>query len=335
MTVWMRPRVRPQPFARSSKLAVPGLDAHPGRVRRALVLLPALAIASAACATATGSAATTAQAPTPPPATASAEPVPSSAPSGAVAPTFLLEVATEGGFINPAASIGAIPRLVVESDGRILTPAVDAQPVLAPAITVRDVGPAGASAIVDAIKAAGLDAEASGGIAADTGSTVFTVNLDGTEVVSRFATGGMGGVGGPGGPGGPGGHEPGASDAPGTPGAAAFELLARLTDPTVAWAGTTGSPATFAPAGYRIWVAPAADAGPSSVPWPLAGDPSAFGGPAAASFGVDGLRSGVVRGTDVAAIAPLLAAAPGTTATAAGRSWQVWVRPLLPDELGA
>jgi hypothetical protein len=43
---------------------------------------------------------------------------PSAARSTEPAPALLLEVASEGGFINPSANIGALPMVVVDSDGR-------------------------------------------------------------------------------------------------------------------------------------------------------------------------------------------------------------------------
>lgn len=76
-------------------------------------------------------------------------------------------------------------------------------------------------------------------------------------------------------------------------------------------------------------------AGANRAPWPLAADPSAFGAPAAASLGVDGLRSGVVVGAEAATLAGALAtAAAGTTLTANGVGYRVWIEPLLPVELG-
>ena len=51
--------------------------------------------------------------------------------------------------------------------------------------------------------------------------------------------------------------------------------------------------------------------------------------------GIAGLRMGVVAGADAAKVGPLLAAATQLTAfTSAGESYTLFVRPLLPDELG-
>ena len=88
---------------------------------------------------------------------------------------------------------------LMDDDGRIYTPGAPAgetQP-LVPPVDVRDVGATGAAAIRDAIATAGLDQEepGGGGIAADTGTTVFTALVDGNMVVNRFVAAGPGGPG--------------------------------------------------------------------------------------------------------------------------------------------
>jgi hypothetical protein len=235
-----------------------------------------------------------------------------------------MRVTSEGGFIGPSATLAALASVVVYADGRIFTPAaVDAiypGPLLQ-GFTVRDVGPAGAAAILEAIRAAGLDkAVDDTGIVADTGTTVFSIVIDGQTITSRF------GVMGPGRPGG----DPAA--------AAALELLGRLTDPTETW-GVSSAPATlYVPTAYRIFVAPgapAADPSASQGPmaWPLATPLDAFGIPAVPDRGISGLRTGVVSGADAAALAPFLATANLLTPiTSGGQSYTLYVRPLLPDE---
>ncbi len=260
---------------------------------------------------------------------------PSAAPTGVPAPELLLEVTSEGGFINPSANIGALPLVVVDSDGRIYTPgsstAEGPAPLVAP-VDVRDVGADGAAAILDAIRTAGLDREGSGGgVVADTGSAVFTVVIDGNTIVSRFAN--SGGPGLPGGAGGPG--------APGSdgPGAAAFDLLGRLTDPTVSWGSAPASPVPYVPAGYRIYDAPvesATEDGGTPIPWPLPTDLASFGTPAVPDLGVPGLRSGIATGDAAATLTPVLASASVTTAfISSGQAYSLWVRPLFPDELAS
>jgi hypothetical protein len=264
---------------------------------------------------------------------------PSSAPSATVVPTpsgagvaLLLKVTSEGGFINPAATLAALPTVAVYSDGRIMTPGpVDAifpGPLVAP-VAVRDVGPAGAAAILDAIRTAGLDKPAQGdpGIAVDSGTNVFTVVVDGVTTTSRYAGGGP--AGGPG---------PVASGDEGR--TAALALLDRLLDPAEAWGAATAPESTYQPLGYRIFVAPGAPAtdgnvtGPP-VAWPLTTPLSGFGTLATPDRGIPGLRQGALLGADAAAVGPVLQRATSqTTFTSDGSPFTLYVRALLPDELG-
>jgi len=301
---------------------------------RLVVLATVGVIALGACSPATA-------APTASPASASS--VPSSAPSSSAAPslvasaapspspsqaaTLLLEVRTGGGFINPAAGIGALPTVVVDTTGRIYTPglAPDGSNPLIPVVAVRDTGATGGAAILAAAKAAGLvDGTGGGGVMADTGAAIFTLEVNGTEVVTKVAGGGPGG-----GPGGPG--------ASGKPGAAALEFLTKLTDPTTPWGGASAPATTYAPTEYRVWVAPDASlaGGATNAPWPLTADLATFGTSAATNLGVDGLRSGVVSGADAVTLATALAKIEsGTDLTAKGAQYRVWVEPLLPVAVG-
>ncbi len=311
-----------------------------------ITLIAATTLLVAACAVASPSASPPGASSGPVP--AATGPTPSGSPSTG-ASALLIEVTTEGGFINPIASLGAVPQVVVEADGRLFTPGSPGGPAVAPLVTpvnVRDLGPVGAAAIQAAIRDAGLDREGpGGGIAADTGSTVFTVELGGDTIVNRFAAGG--GPGGPGLPGGPegaggtGGAAGGSAGASGDagPAAAAFALLSRLTDPTETWGGGAAPATPYRPAGFRVYVAPAgppADAasGAPAVARPLEVDLAGFGVPAVPDLGTPGLRSGIVLGDDAARLAVIADTLPaGTPFTWAGRSWQVWIRPLLPNEL--
>ena len=117
--------------------------------------------------------------------------------------------------------------------------------------------------------------------------------------------------------------------------AAAFDMLASLTDPTVAWGGSAPSAVPYAPAGYRLYVAPAsADATGARVAWPLATPLAAFGRPAVPDFGVSGLRTGVVLGADAATLGKAIGTATADTLLTSDGAWSVWARPLFPDELG-
>ena len=291
----------------------------------------ALAVLATACSATPGPVATA----TPPPSAGpSASVAPSSEPT-ALPASLLLQGTSEGGFINPAATLAVLPTVTVYTDGRILTPApVDAiapGPLL-PTLNVRDVGSAGAASILAAIRTVGLDKPATGGpgIPADAGTNVFTVVVDGTTTTSRFAGGGPGGpvIGGVGGSGDP-------------EKAAALDLLTRLLDAAQTWGGPAAPDRPYTPTGYRIFVGPAnpqpdASAGSAAVAWPLATPLAAFGTPAVPDRGIAGLRQGVALGADAAALTPLLTrATTETTFTSGGTSYTLYVRPLLPDESGS
>lgn len=274
----------------------------------------------------------------PAPATGSPGPSASSGPSAspdatstpAAKAVVLLQVSSEGGFINPSASLAALPTVVVYADGRVLTqaaPPQDNPDPLLPRVSVRDLGSTGAAAIFAAIQAAGLDKPSTEdpGVSADSGVSVFAVAADGAVVTTRFAANGPG----PGLPGGGGGGSPERT--------AAFDLLNRLLDTTDAWGGPAAPESAYAPLGYRVFVAPGAapDPGaPASVAWPLAAGLADFGTPAVPDRGVTGLRSGVVLGPDAVTLGPVLdAAVAGTTFTSGGATFMAWIRPLLPHEL--
>lgn len=270
-----------------------------------------------------------------PSAVSSARPSLAASPSpsaSAVPAQLLLKVTTEGGFINPSATLAALPTVAVYADGRILTPAVvaaDPPPLVTP-IDVRDVGPSGATAILAAIKAAGLDktSSAAPGVPGDSGTSVFTAVVDGAATTTRFGGGGQPAPG-----------RPGQSAAGDPAQQAALALLARLTDPTETWGSTAARQSTFVPLGYRVYVGPAVTTPPASaqpsIPWPLATPLGGFGTPAVPDRGVPGLRQGVVLGADAARLAPVLRSANAlSTFSAGGTSYSLWVRPLLPDEIG-
>lgn len=275
--------------------------------------------------------------------TISGSPTPIDNPSRSVAPsaspiaspaaaTLLLKVTSEGGFINPAAGIAALPTVAVYTDGRILSPgivpAVYPGPLVMP-LAVHDVGAAGAAAIVAAIQQAGLDKPATSGpgVPGDSGTSVFTIVIDGATTTSRFA-GGQ-----PGQPGGP----VASGDAER---AAAFALLDRLLDPTDTWGGPPTQESLYVPTGYLVFVAPS---GPPSDPqvsqspaaWPLSTPLGGFGSPATPDRGIAGLRQGAVVGQDAVTLGPVLTRATALTAfTSAGAAYTLYVRPLLPDEAG-
>jgi hypothetical protein len=148
--------------------------------------------------------------------------------------------------------------------------------------------------------------------------TVFTVQIDGQDVVNRVAD-----TGGPAGPG-----HPGASPNP------AIDLLNRLLDPAETWGAADVAAAAFTPTAYKIYVAPTTQAEVPSAEWPLATDLAEFGSPSTPDFGVTGLRTGVVLGDEATALGEALGSASvDTQISSNGKLYQVWIRPLLPPEL--
>ncbi len=277
-------------------------------------LLALVALLVAACgAPAPSPSPTPAPTPTPGPTT---PPTPAPTPSP-LAALRLLEVTTEGGFIGPAARLGQLPTVVVDTDGKIYMQAFDDSGAshLIPAVDVRDVGADGAAAITQAIHDAALDQNGDdGGAPGDTGVTIFTVELNGEQYVNRVVASG---------PGRPGGASP------------AIDLLNRLLDATDSWGASDATSSTYEPVAYRVYVAATDSAGSVTMDWPLATAPDQFGSPATPDFGVTGLRSGIILGDDASAFAAAVAgAASQETFIFSGHSYQVWVRPLLPDELG-
>jgi len=308
-------------------------------MRASMVLLP-LVLVVAACSTAAGpptAAPPTAAPPTAAPpssgppssgASPSTEPSASGSPSGAAA--LLLEVINEGGLIAPGSQLAALPSIVVYTDGRIFSPA--AVPAIYPgpllqSFQVRDVGPKGAAAIEEAMRAAGLDmpAQTDPGAIPDIGTTTFTSVLDGVTTKVRF---------------------PGLAGAPGRPDMsgkdpradAARTLLDRLNDPSDTWGGTAGQQTIYQPTAYRIFVSPG---GPVQDPqlkqapmtWPLSTPLADFGTPVAEQVLVP-TRTGVVQGEDGATLGAFLSKANALTPIVSGdRAWTVLVRPLLPHEV--
>lgn len=281
----------------------------------------AVILALAACSTAV--------APTP-----SGTPAPSASPPAGSA-VVLLRVTSEGGFINPASTMAALPTVVVYTDGRILmagSPSADNPNPLVVPVSLRTVGASGAAAILGAIHAGSLDASSSAdpGVPGDSGVSVFEVVADSGTVTTRFAGNGPRGPGGPG----AGGDNPERT--------AALDLLGKLLDPAETWGATSAPESVYQPLAFRVFVAPGASAGdgaasqPPSVAWPLATALGDFGSPAVPNFGIAGLRTGVIHGADVATLAPILEAASMSTAfTSGGQSYTLSVRALLPDEVGA
>jgi hypothetical protein len=243
--------------------------------------------------------------------------------------SLLLRVTNEGGFINPVATLAALPTVVVYTDGRIFTPAPIPEIFPGPLVSgyeVRDVGPEGAAVIADALRtafeqSAGGDGGNTdgGGIAADLGTTVVTAVIDG-QTRTASITGGDPAT------------DPTLS--------VVNELMNRLYDSVDPFGPTSAPPTHYTPEAYRVFVAPGAPAGDPSLPqqaaaWPLATPLAEFGTPMSEPV-FDGLRSGTVTGADAETLTGFVAQLNSLTPVVSdGEPFTLYVLPLLPDEIPA
>ena len=117
-------------------------------------------------------------------------------------------------------------------------------------------------------------------------------------------------------------------------------MLAALLDPDETWGAPATQATTYVPTAFRIFVAPGAPAADPTVSqppaaWPLSTPLADLGTPAVPDRGIAGLRQAAVFGADAATLAPVLERATTLTAfTSGGAAYTLYVRPLLPDEIG-
>lgn len=273
---------------------------------------------------------------------ASGSPSPSGSPAGTVPPggiahptgatDLVLRIDVGGGFVAPQAQVGRIPQLSIFGDGRVIVPGPQIEiypgPALPSLVTLR-VSEDGLQKALGDARTAGLlgpDAQYPGGPIMDAPTTTFTVAADGrTHVITAYAL-----------------QEGGAGDQTLDPAvrAARAALLAfeqRASDAR-SWLGTTvvETEHQFEPTAIRIFSIAAQPAGqggitPSVVDWPLSAQLASFGAP----FGSSDMRCGVVSGSDLARLLPLLRTSNQLTYWRSGGStYQLTLRPLLPDESG-
>jgi hypothetical protein len=241
---------------------------------------------------------------------------------------LVLRVEQTGGLLTPAMMATRPPIISVYGDGRVITDGpVDLSypPAALPNLLVRDIAVAGAQALVDRARAAGV-----GGPPMDYGQpptadalvTRFTVLTDVVEVYALSET---------------------PDDAPELTAAQARAraklrgLLSALTDLQATLAGSgaaAGRPgeerpyrATAVAAVASPWWADESVPEPPEVTWPGPALPGTTTGP----------DISCVTATGAQAAAVLSAAGKATTITpwrSGGERWRVALRPLLPDETG-
>ena len=247
---------------------------------------------------------------------------------------LILRISIAGGFINPTAQLFALPEIAIYGDGTVL--ALDysgSEPATpgVPPMLVTTISEAGLQKILAAAADAGLlgkNGQYQGGITPEASTTTFSVTADGhTHTISVVAL-----------------HKQG-----GDPSTQALrDKLAALEDsfqdiPTlVDGANVTTAQAPFVPTGLEVFVA-AFDNGPATPArrWrgrcPPRSRASASRLPVAGSGG--GIRQpdlscGIVTGSDLTALLPVLATAtPDSVWNSNGSFYTLTIRPELPDEL--
>lgn len=254
---------------------------------------------------------------------------PSSSPEPTDASGFLLR-ATISQALPPTATFSTLPALEITADLRV----IETGPIdmifpgpLMPNVQERPLSPEGWTAIVDAARAAGLlgtTTDFTNGVMVPGGQLArLEIVVDGVRYDLR------------GSPIMPPCAPPGCPTTPGTQLAfAAF--WAQLTGIDAWLPGALGPPRPFQAQAVALLVGPPPNQQPGLTEpvatWPLATSPHAFG----QAWAQAGYRCGIVRGPELAAIAPLLAHANQLTqwvaAPGASAAFGITPRPLLPGE---
>lgn len=262
---------------------------------------------------------------------------PSPTPTGIVYPTgatdLVLRLRYVGGFIAPAAHLVDIPVITVSGDGTVIVPGPQIEIYPGPAmpnLQRATITPAGMQRLLEAARDAGLlgpDAHYDLGGIMDAASAEFTVNADGgIHVISAYAL--M-----------EGGDAPEGTD-PAVVAARAklATFQAQLGDLEALLGSELGPWSRYQADAIQLLVSLGApDDGQGLVQqpivWPLSAPLADFGATLPALM--PGQRCGVVSGTDLDSLRPLLEKANTLTPWGDhGASFGIVVRPLLPGEDG-
>ena len=235
----------------------------------------------------------------------------------------------QGGFVPWEYTLKRAPGWSLFGDGRIIVegPMIEIYPGPAlPNLLVTRLSEDGVQAILRAAKAAGLmdgDASYPYRCITDAATTVFTTNAGGsTSVVSAYALGdAMGGS---------------CPDVDVEARQALLEFQSKLGDLSWLPEGSIGAEEPFTADEVRIHVLPyqgEPDLPQRPVDWPLETALDTFG--ETVQGGLAEARCGVVSGTDLDALWPLMQGANDLTPWASGgKEYRLILRPLLPDEHG-
>ena len=245
----------------------------------------------------------------------------------------VVRIEYQGGFIPPAGSFQQLPLVAVYADGRVLqpgpVPAIYPGPLL-PHLQQQQISRLSVARLLDAARTAGLttaDVSYPAQTVADAPDTVITIRTGERTVTSRFGALGL---------------ETGERGTAEERAArvAASTFVAQATDlRSLLGADAVTDKGTYAPTALRVLAFPGTPQSaapipvPAPLPWPLATPLGAFGSPL--EHFPPTYRCGVVAGTDLKTLLPVLEQATSlTTFTSGGASYMVVARPLLPDESG-
>jgi hypothetical protein len=239
---------------------------------------------------------------------------------------LVLRVSVEGGFVAPSAQLTQIPMFSLFGDGRVIRPGPQIMIYpgpLRPNLQSMTLSPDEVDALLARAEAAGLfgpDADLRAGGIMDAGTTVFTSHVNGTHRISAYAL-----------------TESGPDAASADPdGVARAKLSAFLT------ALPEGPTTAYTPTSLRLLVAPhvggtddetANGLTRGTKPWPVSAVSlrAAVGQPPVA----EPWRCIALDGSDAAAFWAAAGSANALTLwTERGRSYELTLRPLLPDESG-
>lgn len=249
---------------------------------------------------------------------------------------LVLRVEQRGGFVPAEYHLVRLPAFTLLGDGRVVVtgavPAIYPGPLLPPLLERKLTEDGVQSVLRAALESGYLDADAewrgAAQFVADASDEVFILNADGRRVTVSVYALGIADAG-----------EWGVSEKERAAHDALAELSGKLQSldtwlPADAWAEAEWRP--FRPSAIRLVVRnadgdqPAQEGLPLRVePWPVPGDPAEFGAPAE----MESWRCGVVSGPEAEAWYSALEEADQLTRwIGGGHRYQVWARPLLPDE---
>lgn len=251
---------------------------------------------------------------------------------------LVFRIENAGGFVPPQFQFISLPSFSLTGDGRVIAEGAQTELYpgrLVPPLNVRTLTETGLQSVLELLVESeqfGSSVEWRGAqsFVADASDTILTLHAHDREVVVKVYGLGTFSVDE---------AHPGLSAAEAAAHEALTALMARLTTldqwlPADAWADDGSQP--YAPTALRLVVRnadadPPDDAGIGNtlIEWPGPGDPAAFGG----ETNVADLRCGVVAGEEAQTWNRLLATANELTRfTSNGHTYEVRVRPLLPDE---